>query len=381
MKKRFLFALVLSVSTLFLFAGCVSKPQENDSQRDSINTNQTKSNVEITQSGYFIKNEKYGSSPSLQLTPYCEFKNNGSNPALVKDIKVSVYDNNNVNLATDTMVLAPSYLPAGEIGYASINYVYNLNLSSPEDVARVDFSVEAIPANGAYGGFVCEQPEVVHTEGLGGDANRNILQCIAENKTSVDYTSSNSGFSAVAGLFDENGKLIGCAKTSSGMYEILSGQKSRIQLNDINIESDDLMAVSSISVKAGLPYYDTVELLDTSGPTAQQGDASQANTSAGIIGKWELNSEKADTYNAGYWFKNDGAVVYYTINKDVLTTMDFTFRKSQTGYDIYTADSDTPAVSFYLKDGYLYGEPLGNNGEKMGVVNEYKKVDDFSFKN
>lgn len=372
MKKRFLFALVLSVSTLFLFAGCVGKPQENDSQRDSINTNQTESNVEITQSGYFIKNEKYGSSPSLQLTPYCEFKNNGSNPALVKDIKVSVYDNNNVNLATDTMVLAPSYLPAGEIGYASINYVYNLNLSSHEDVARVDFSVEAIPANGAYGGFVCEQPEVVHTEGLGGDANRNILQCIAENKTSVDYTSSNSGFSAVAGLFDENGKLIGCAKTSSGMYEILSGQKSRIQLNDINIESDDLMAVSSISVKAGLPYYDTVELLDTSNLSKQPSGNTSNESNFDIIGKWELETSVNGLSGYGYDFKENGIVTQYSLSPEKnLQTLDFEYTKSADNIEI--TNSGLSLLTMKKEGDKLVTENLSNKKDT------FKKVDGFSF--
>ncbi len=372
MKKRFLFALVLLVSTSVLLAGCVGKPQENDPQKNPINTNSTESNVEITQNGYFIKNEKYSSSLNLQLTPYCEFKNNGSSPVLIKNIKVSVYDKDNVNLATDTMVLAPSYLPIGEIGYATINYVYNLNLSSPEDVARVDFSVEAMPVNGVYGGFVCEQPEVIHTEGLGGDANRNILQCIAENKTSVDYTSSNSGFSAVAGLFDENGKLIGCAKTSSGMYEILSGQKSRIQLNDINIESDDLMTVSSISVKAGLPHYDTIELLDTSNPPKQQNNSASNESDSDIIGKWELETTVNGLNGYGYDFKENGIVTQYSLSPEKnLQTLDFEYTKNTDNIEI--TNSGLSLLTMKKEGDKLVTENLSNKKDT------FKKVDAFSF--
>ena len=46
---------------------------------------------------------------------------------------------------------------------------------------------------------------------------------------------------------------------------------------------------------------------------------------------------------------------------------------------MYSPNNDSPSGIYYIENGILYGDIIGANGEKMGLVNEYKKVDDFSF--
>ena len=116
-----------------------------------------------------------------------------------------------------------------------------------------------------------------------------------------------------------------------------------------------------------------------SGCGDKQSSTTPTIDSTNIVGKWELISEKADDYEMGYWFKDDGSVIQYTVSQKSPVTIGYTYKESSDGYEMYSPNNDSPSGIYYIETGILYGDIIGANGEKMGLVNEYKKVDDFSF--
>ena len=116
-----------------------------------------------------------------------------------------------------------------------------------------------------------------------------------------------------------------------------------------------------------------------SGCGDKQSSTTPTIDSTNIVGKSELISEKADDYEMGYWFKDDGSVIQYTVSQKSPVTIGYTYKESSDGYEMYSPNNDSPSGIYYIENGILYGDIIGANGEKMGLVNEYKKVDDFSF--
>jgi len=209
--------------------------------------------VTVTQSGFTVS-PAYSTDPNSELAVgvYCEFKNTSDKDIIIKEITVTGYDKDNVSLGNDTMIFAPNFLKAGEVGYAAVPNEYGIKVTSIEELSRINISAETEKTKGTEFELSCTEPTIVKDGGYGGDKNGNMVSSIVENKT--DKMIDGHIYTLVAGFLDADGKLIGGAKSFGTSSNIDPNGKSKTIVNEIVLGNDDLSEVSTINVKAWVDY-------------------------------------------------------------------------------------------------------------------------------
>lgn len=207
--------------------------------------------VVVTQNGFFIRTPYESEPENFAVAAYCEFKNTSNEDIVVKKINVKAYDANDISLGEDTINSAPNFLKANEVGYAAVRDIYGIKVANKEDLSRLEFSVLVEKPTGSEFNLNCTDPEVIKASSYGdSDKNDNIIECIVENNT--DKSIDAYDYELVVGLLDINGTLIGGAYTSGSTNSIDPNGKSKVQIDQIVLENDDLAEANKIDVKARL---------------------------------------------------------------------------------------------------------------------------------
>lgn len=168
------------------------------------------------QYGFYVEQTGFkpykDSNGDIKSSMYCSFVNNTSSPQTIDDIYMSLTDKNGTVLGSSDEIFidyAPMIVLPGQRGFAYCNS-YQYDISSLDEPTNL--SVTISPRAPIY----YEYTSLINVSDVSysysADESKVAIDCLLNNPTDV----TSDVITVVAGVYDDNNKLIGCVSDFSG---------------------------------------------------------------------------------------------------------------------------------------------------------------------